>query len=143
MFKQLTVLAMAVVLAATCIAGEPGGESREYERAFADGKYQEAYELATTGVGQGNALNALGYEAYKASQFDKAEAYLRRAIAADELQYWAHNTLGAILLYQGKVEEAIASFQRSVKANKTATDEGAAARIRKAEDNIKTAKLYL
>jgi len=143
MSKKLMAMVAALLIVLACGAGQPGGESLEYERAFAAGNYKEALSMARTKVGQGNALNALGYAAYLAGDFDVAEGYLRRAIAADELQYWAHNTLGAILLYQGNAKAAIESFQQSVKANETATDPGAAARVKKAKRNIETAKLYL
>lgn len=142
MRKLLIAVVLIVLVLMPVMAGEYQAESIEYERAFAAGQYQAAFELAATGVGQGNALNALGYEAYKAGQKAKAKAYLERAIKADPEQYWAYNTLGAILLYQGDVDGAIANFEKSAEVNAAAKDKGAAARIAKAKANIETAELY-
>ena len=87
MRKLLIAVVLIVLVLMPVMAGEYQAESIEYERAFDAGQYQAAFELAATGVGQGNALNALGYEAYKAGQKAKAKAYLERAIKADPEQY--------------------------------------------------------
>lgn len=143
MRKLLIAVVVMCVLALPMMAGEHQAESMEYERAFAAGQYQVASQLAKTGVGQGNALNALGFAAYETNNFAKAKGYLERAIEADPEQYWAYNTLGAILLYEGDVDGAIANFEKSAEVNAKANDADAAARVRKAERNIETARLYL
>lgn len=143
MKKSLIVVVLALLVLMPLMAGEHKAESMEYERAMADGNYQEALLLAKTDVGQGNALNGSGFAAYEAADYAKAKGYLTRAIAADKDQYWAHNTLGAILLYEGDAAGALDEFEKHLAINMAATDDDAANRVRKARKNIKTAKLYL
>ncbi len=143
MRKLIVSLLVLGILCLPVLAGEHQAESMEYERAFAAGQYPAAYELAETGVGQGNALNAIGLGLYEDSDFAGAKSYLVRAIVADPEQFWAHNTLGAILLYEGDVAGAIVEFEKHVAANLKASDSGAAARVEKGRANIRTANLYL
>ncbi len=142
MRKLFIALMLLLLLVLPVMAGEYQPESIEYERAFAAGNYADAVDLARTKVGKGNALNAQGLDAYNAGDYEKALELLDQAIALDPDQYWAHNTKGAILLYQGKVALAIASFERSVQANAKANDDEAGLRVLKAQRNIETAKLY-
>ena len=143
MKKSLIAVVLAVLVLMPLMAGEHQLEGMEYERAFADGNYQEALLLAKTDVGQGNALNALGFVAYEAADYAKAKGYLERAIGADEENYWAHNTLGAILLYEGDAAGALAEFEKHLAINLKASDKEASNRVDRARKNIKTAKLYL
>ena len=129
------VLALLVM---PCIAGEYQKESIEYERAFASGKYAAAAELAQTGVGKGNALNAQGLAAYRAGKLASAKELLEEAIQNDPEQYWAYNNLGCTLVALGDLDGAVEQFKKAIEVNSADKWDGAAEQIKKATTNLET-----
>ena len=141
--RKITLVVVVIFLfVGAVLAGEYQKESAAFEKAFAAGDYAKAVTLAKTGVGKGNALNMQGYTLYLAGNFKAAKAIYLQAIAADSKQYWAHNSLGAILLSEGDCAGAIREFELSGAASMNAPDDGAEARVTKAQQNIETAKRY-
>lgn len=59
-------------------------------------------------------LNDLGYSYYNRGQWAEAEAYLRRAVAADKANKQAWNNLGFALAQQGKYAEGLEAFHKAV-----------------------------
>ena len=135
----ISLLVMTFLILPLC-AGEYQKESIEYERAFASGKYAAAAELATTGVGKGNALNAQGLAAYLSGKLAEAKKLLEAAIAADPEQYWAYNNLGCTLVALGDLDGGVANFKIAIAVNAKADWAGAAEQVEKATANLETAK---
>ena len=136
----LMVLMVLVLLVMPCIAGEYQKESIEYERAFKAGQYAAAAELAKTGVGKGNALNAQGLAAYRAGKLATAKELLEEAVQNDPEQYWAYNNLGCTLVALGDLEDAVESFKKAIEVNASAKWDGAAEQVEKATANLETTK---
>ena len=63
---------------------------------------------------RGDVLNLLSDIAFRGRDFAVAERFARRAVDADPGDFSAHNSLGNALSCQGKVGEAIASFERAI-----------------------------
>ena len=63
------------------------------------------------------ALIALGHQASIGNQFVDAEIYFRNAIGLDDRLPMAHNNLGWALYKQGRINEAIESYQNALLLN--------------------------
>jgi Flp pilus assembly protein TadD len=138
--KMLLSAMVLPLIVGMVMAGEYQAESKAYEQAFSADKFDLAATLATTGVGKGNALNAAGLDLLMAGDTAAATAKFQEAITADPENYWAHNNLGVCLVKTGDFQGAIAEFKLSVEVNSKATDPGAAARVKKATENIEAAQ---
>lgn len=64
--------------------------------------------------GHGDALNLLSDVAFRVRDFELAAGLARRAVAAASEVFIYHNSLGNALAGLGKVDEAVASFQRAI-----------------------------
>lgn len=62
----------------------------------------------------GGLLNDIGYSCYNRGQWAEADAYLRRAVAADKGNKRAWVNLGLALAQQGKDAEAVDAFEKAV-----------------------------
>lgn len=109
-------------------------------------RLQEALQMITKAVEQeptnGAYLDSLGWVYYRLNRFDEAENQLKRSLDRVSRDPAVHDHLGDVYFSQGKVKEAIAQWQVSLKEwDLSAPADQEPAEIAKVQKKLETAKV--
>ena len=111
-------------------------------------RLQEAQNLISKALendpGNGAYLDSLGWVYHRLDRLPEAERYLRQAMEKYAKDPTVHDHLGDVLFKQGKVREAIAQWQASLKEwDNTAPSEQEPVEVAKVQRKLESAKVRL